>query len=155
MNAGLWSLHWIWHRIRIYPCLSGIYLRGNHWGYLKRYPGDHYPRVGQLIPFLPSYLLWKIKQRISSLSLIPFGSLSLSLPFGSTANRGGSEKNDLDILSATGVLVSISASWQPPSVYLSSPKSVKCWVVVNGVTPFFLSLRVCLFNQSLLQLHVW
>lgn len=129
------------------------------WNLSKKKPlqvfWDQYPRVSQLIPFLLNYLLWKIKQRLSSLSLIPFGFLSLSLPFELIANNKVDSENDSDIFAATAVLVSISASWQTPSVYLSSPKSVKCWGVVSGVTPFFLSLMACLFSQSLLQFHVW
>lgn len=129
------------------------------WNLSKRKPlqvfWDQYPRVSQLIPFLLNYLLWKIKQRLSSISLIPFGFLSLSLPFELIANNKADSENDSDIFAATAVLVSISASWQNPSVYLSSPKSVKCWGVVSGVTPFFLSLMACLFSQSLLQFHVW
>ena len=116
---------------------------------------DQYPRVSQLIPFLLNYLLWKIKRRLSSLSLMPFGFLSLSLPFELIANNKGDSENDSDVFAAAAVLVSISATWQTPSVYLSSPKSVICWGVVSGVTPFFLSLMACLFNQSLLQFHVW
>lgn len=70
----------------------------------------------QWIHSFPSYLFWKIKQRISP-SHTPFGFLNLALLFHLIAdNRMDSEKRNLAVSAAAEVLVSVSRSGHIPSV---------------------------------------